>query len=106
MVRSYFTSPTQSFLQFHDVHSVWPLGARQVYSRLRHIIKNSLLAGRPVNFYSVRCSACTSAYQAGAPLNDIKTFGGWRSDVVLHYLHKKPAFYHVADLLAKHCSNS
>ena len=96
-------SPLQAFLQFRAAHAVLPLGARQAYSWLRHVLKNSPLAGRSINFYSVRRSACTNAYQAGASLNDVKTFGGWHSDAVLRYLHEKPAFFRVAGLLAKNC---
>ena len=67
---------------------------------LRLVLNNSQLHAKQFSFHSFRRGACTTAFASGAPIEDIKYFGNWRSDSVLAYLSETPARRRVARLLS------
>ena len=50
----------------------------------------SHLAGERITIISLRKGACSAAFERGAPISDLKTFGAWRSHSVLQYLLVAP----------------
>ena len=67
---------------------------------LRLVLNNSPLCAKQFSFHSFRLGACTTAFESGAPIEDIKYFGNWRSDSFLAYLSETPARRRVARLLS------
>ena len=68
---------------------------------LKYILERSNLATSGVTLHSFRRGSCTAAFEAGSPIQDLKAFGGWRSDAVLIYLSELSARKRVAKNLSR-----
>ena len=77
-----------------------PLTISMANSLLKLIVRSDpQLSGR-ISFHAFRRGACTAAFACGAPVSDLRLFGGWRSDSIFSYLHTEPARVRVADKLS------
>ena len=77
-----------------------PLTISRANTLLRLIVHSDpRLSGR-ISFHAFRRGACTAAFSSGAPISDLRHFGGWRSDSIFSYLHTVPARVRVADKLS------
>ena len=89
------------FFWYHSAGGVdLPLTITVANSLLRLVLHSEpRLSGR-ISFHTFRRGACTAAFSSGAPVSDLRLFGGWRSDSIFDYLHTEPARVRVAGKLA------
>ena len=68
---------------------------------LKYFLERSNLAGSGITLHSFRRGSCTAAFEAGSPIQDLRAFGGWRSDSLLVYLFDPSARRRVAENLSR-----
>ena len=66
---------------------------------LRTVIEHAGLIESRITLHSFRRGACTAAYESGASITDIGSYGGWHSNALLRYLSESKARNRVAHKL-------
>ena len=72
------------------------LSIRTANFMLRAVLAQAGLPRNKITLHSFRRGACTAAYESGALMADIGSFGGWRSSALLRYLSEHKARTRVA----------
>ena len=97
--RKFLDRRSPLFILARKDKSCVPLSIRTANLMLRAVLAQAGLARNKITLHSFRRGACTAAYESGASMADIGSFGGWRSSALLRYLSEHRARTRVAQTL-------